>query len=193
MTRARFFWLTLCFLYAAVPLVCAQEEDIEAVRLEMLERWGIEGLAQPKQVELKAQALFAKSLAEQPDVELETLAKQANAAANFVGFILEEYQEYYRDNYKYDFVQKKMAPFHDAYVRLSNKLLHYRNQAYFNLAQKAVQRGDKLKAFFLYRDAFRLSSFSEEDGDHKGIRYQAEIEMKKLLGIEDIGTFLYWK
>ncbi len=69
----------------------------------------------------------------------------------------------------------------------------YRNRAYFNVGKKAADRGDEITAFFYYRDAFRLSPFDEETGDHKGIRYYAEIQMKKLLGIEDVSTFLYWK
>ncbi len=171
----------------------AQSEDIESGRKEMLEKWGVEGLVQPREIEARAQALLAQPLDQQPEEDLKAIAQQANAAANFVGFILEEYQEYYRDNYKYDFVQKKVAPFHDEYVTLTNQLKDYRNQAYFYLASKAASRGEGMQAFFLFRDAHRLSSFTEDEGDHKGIRYRSEIEMKRLLGIEDVGSFLYWK
>jgi hypothetical protein len=61
------------------------------------------------------------------------------------------------------------------------------------LAKRTAERGDEVTAFFLFRDAYRLSSFTEDEGDHKGIRYLAEIEMKKLLGLQDIDTFIYWK
>lgn len=171
----------------------ASSEDIEAARSEMLKRWGVDGLVKPNEVEHKAKKILDRPLAEQADDELLELAEQANAAANFVGFILEEYQEYYRDNYQYDFVQEKVAPFHDAYVGLSNRLKSYRNRAYFNLGKKAVQRGDEMTAFLLFRDAYRLSRFTKYDGDHKGMRYLAEIEMKKLLGMKKIGTFIYWR
>lgn len=170
-----------------------QAEDIEAMRSEMLKRWGVEGIVKPSDIDSKAEVLLGRPLAEQSEVELRDLAKQANASANFVGFILEQYEGYYRDNFRYDFVQKKVAPFHDTYVELSNRLKGYRNQAYFNLGKKAVERGDELKAFFFFRDAYRLSSFTEDQGDHKGMRYLAEVEMKKLLGIESVGTFVYWK
>ena len=171
----------------------ASSEDIEATRSEMLKRWGVDGLVKPSDVEANAKTILSQPLAEQVDDELRQLAKQANAAANFVGFILEEYQKYYRDNYRYDFVQSKVAPFHDAYVGLSNRLKSYRNQAYFNLGKKAVQRGDEMTAFFLFRDAYRLSTFTEDQGNYKGMRYLAEVEMKKLLRMEHIGTFIYWQ
>ena len=190
------FFLGAFIIMLYLPLLAAAQdaqskEDIEAARAEMLKRWGV-GLIKPSTVEAKAHIL-SRPLAEQSDEELRELAKQANAAANFVDFIIEEYQEYYRDNYRYDFVQKAVTPFHDAYVELSNRLKSYRDQAYFNLGKKAAARGDEITAFFLFRDAYRLSSFTKAEGDHKGMRYLAEIEMKKLLGIDHLGTFIYWE
>ncbi len=188
---------TLLFLIslAISPGAFAQDatEDIEAARSEMLARWGVDGLVKPGEVEAKANELLSLPLEQQTNETLLDLAKQANTAANFVGFILEEYQRYYRDNIRYDFVQAKVAPFHDAYVELSNQLKSHRNQAYFNLGKKAAARGDEVMAFFYFRDTYRLSTFDESEGDHRGLRYQAEVEMKRLLGIEDLGTFLYWQ
>jgi hypothetical protein len=177
-------------LLAPMPRQDAGSEDIETARIEMQKRWGTEGLVKPATVDAMAEAIFKLPISEQPG---EQLAKQANAAANYVGAILEEYASYYRENYKYDFVQSKVAPFHDAYVRLTNRLKDHRNQAYFNLGVKAAARGDDLAAFLFFRDAYRLSTFTEDEGDHKGMRYMAELEMKKLLGIEDMGTFTYWQ
>ena len=168
-------------------------EDIEATRSKLQKHWGADGLSKPRDVDTQAKKILDLPLAEQNDDDLRRLAKQANAAANYVGFILEEYQEYYRDKYRYDFIREKVAPFHDAYVQLTNRLKAYRDQAYFNLGKKAAQRGDEVMAFFLFRDAYRLSPFTEEQGDHKGMRYQAELEIKKLLGLEEIDTFIYWK
>lgn len=190
-------YLPILFMLSASPLpLCAQDassEDIEAGRKVMLSRWGIDGLVQPNEVEAKAKAVLEKPLSEQSEKSLQDVAKQSNSAANFVGFILEEYQDYYRENYRYEFVQKKVTPFHDGYVELSNRLKGYRNRAYYNLGKKAAERGDKVTAFFYFRDAFRLSQFTKNEGDHKGMRYLAELEMKKLLGIESLGTFLYWQ
>lgn len=184
--------VVLCCLTFSVDAQDAPQEDIEATRMEMLDRWGVDGLSKPADVDVLAEQVLNLPLADQSDDDLRKLAEQANTAANFVGFILDEYQEYYRDNYRYEFVQEKVAPFHDAYVELSNRLKGYRNQAYFNLGKKAAQRGDEVMAFLFFRDAFRLSSFAEVEGDHKGMRFRAELELKELLGIQDIGTFLFW-
>jgi hypothetical protein len=197
MSSLRSLLLLACALLFCAPLQVppqeAKSEDIEAARSEMLKRWGVDGLVKPKDVEVKATALLARPLVEQPDDQLTVLAQQANAAANYVGYILDEYEDYYSANYRYDFVQAKVAPSHDAYVQLSNRLKAFRNQAYFNLGKKAAERGDETTAFFMFRDAFRLSSFTEEAGDHKGMRYQAENEMKRLLGLEGMESFTYWK
>lgn len=194
--QLRRLFLGILIIMLHLPLLATAQdaqpkEDIDAARAEMLKRWEV-GLIKPSTVETEA-LILSRPLTEQSDEELRELAKQANAAANFVDFILDEYQEYYRDNYRYEFVQKAVTPFHDAYVKLSNRLKSYRNQAYFNLGKKAAARGDEMTAFLLFRDAYRLSSFTEAEGDHKGMRYLAEIEMKKLLGIDHLGTFIYWK
>jgi len=172
----------------------ASSEDIDALRSEMLDRWEKGGLIQPKDIDLLAEQVFSQPLADQSNAELEELASNANKAANLIGFILEEYQAYYRENSRFDFVKREVIPFHDAYVEISNRLIGYRNQAYFNLSKKAAERGDEVLAFLFFRDAYRLSKFVGLEGDdYQGMRYQAEIEMKKLLGIQDIGTYTYWR
>ncbi|MCY4499423.1 MAG: hypothetical protein OXC14_19335 [Rhodospirillaceae bacterium] len=170
----------------------ASTEDIEASRSQMLERWGVDGLLKPSDVEALAKNILGRPLADQNEEDLRELAQKANTAANFVGFILEEYRDFYRDNYSNDFIQEKVAPFHNAYVRLSNDLKSYRNQAYFNLGKKAAEGGEEVMALFLFRDAYRLSRFTEDEGDHKGMRYRAELEIKKLLGLEGMDTFIHW-
>jgi hypothetical protein len=171
----------------------APPEDIESARVELQKKWAVDGLIKPKEVLRRGSELFARELDEQSEEDLQALVKQANAAANYVGVILDEYASYYSDNYRSELIQKRVAQYHDAYVSLSNRLKTLRDQAYFNLGKKAAARGEEISAFFLFRDAFRFSSFTEPQGDHKGIRYLAEIEMKKLLDIEGIGTFLYWE
>ena len=76
-------------------------------------------------------------------------------------------------------------------MKLSNRLKSYRNQAYSSLGPKAAERGDEFEAFFYFRDAYRLSSFTEGQATREGMHYKAEIEMKNLLGIEELGTFVY--
>ena len=174
------------------PAQDTKAEGIEAARSEMLKRWGVDGLVKPNDVEVTAKTLLSRPLAEQPEDQLRELAKQANAAANLVGFIHEKYESFYRKYFKLAFVREKVDPILTTYVVLINRLKSYRNQAYFNLGKKAADRGDEMTAFFMFRDAYRLSSFTRgKEGDKKGMRSRAEIEMKKLLGLEDIGTYIY--
>ncbi|MBT5503065.1 hypothetical protein HOK15_02540 [Candidatus Falkowbacteria bacterium] len=169
------------------------KEDYEKARLEQIKKWGGEGIPKPEKVAADAKSLFSKPLAEQTEEELKKMAKTANISANFVGYILEEYSSYYSDNYRYDFIQEKVGPYHDKYVQLSNDLKDYRNKAYFNLGKKMKESGKELEAFFYYKDAFSLASFTESEGEHKGMRYLAEQEMKALMGISEMGSFVYWK
>lgn len=167
--------------------------SIETEREELLKKWSTDTLIKPNEVAKNAEVFLSKPIEEQTIEGLTELAKQTNAAANFIGFIVSEYSSYHRDNYRYEFVQKQVAPFHDAYSKLSNESKSYRNQCYFNLGSKYKAAGNEVMAFFHFRDAFRLSTFTEDKGDHKGTRYKAEIEMKKLLGLDEMGTFVYWK
>ena len=185
--------LVIVATFVALPSYAAQKEDVEKLRIELVKKWGEDGLVKPYDIRKKAKVLFSKPLEEQTISELKKVAKSSNTAANLVEFILEEYEDYYRDNYKYDFVQTKVAPFHDKYVELSNELKGYRNKAYFNLGKKLKAKGKSLAALFYFRDAYRLSSFTESEGDHKGMRYNAERELKALLGIDDIPSFIYWQ
>ncbi|MEM7791170.1 MAG: hypothetical protein AAF546_07205 [Verrucomicrobiota bacterium] len=178
------FTLTTCF---------AADSDVEKLRDEQIKKWGTATIPKPKVIAETAKSYLEKPLEEQKLTELKTIAEDANRAANYVDFIFEEYAEYYRDNYRYDFVQEKVAPYHDNYVRLVNQLKDYRNKAYFNIGKKLAEEGNEVEAFFYFRDAFRLSTFTEDSGDHKGIRYMAEQEMKKMMEIESIESFLYWK
>ena len=41
-----------------------------------------------------------------------------------------------------------------------------------------------MKAFFLFNYAFRLSAFEFSEGVDDCVRYQAEQQMKQLLGVE---------
>ena len=83
------------------------EEDVESARAELLKRWESDGLVKPRDVDAMAKAILDRPLAEQAGEDLEALAKRANAAANFVGHVLEEYQDYYRENYRYDLSRKR--------------------------------------------------------------------------------------
>jgi len=169
------------------------DANIDTYRETQIKRWDVTGIVTPKSVTEEAGKLFSLHLQDQPVDALEQLAKKANATANYVGLILDEYREYYRENYRYSFIQNAVAPHHDSYVEISNKMKDFRNQAYFNLGKKHVNKGELLAALFYFRDAYRLSTF-DDDRRRQGMRYMAEQEMKKLLGIEnDASSFVHWQ
>ena len=184
--------MALAWTVQAYGQDASDDENVENERLELLQRWESAGLVKPADVEAMAKQILEKPLSEQTVEDLKHLAKQSNAAANFVGHILDEYEDYHRDNYRYDFVLEKVAPFRNAYVELSNRLKSYRNEAYFNLGIKAMEGGDDIEAFLYFRDSYRLSLFTEGKDNREGMRYKSEIQMKKLLGIEELGTFVHW-
>ena len=184
---------TVMLLLGINGVKAGEKENIEKLRQEQLKVFGSEGLVKPYDIRKKAKLYLSKPLSEQSISELKKLSIQTNAAANLFGMIVSEYKDYYSENYRYDFVQEKVAPFHDAYVKLSNELLDCRNQCYFNLGEKLKSKGKTLEAFLYYEDAYRLSSFTEDEGNHKGMRYKAEQELKSLLGVSDIPSFIYWK
>jgi len=179
----------------SMPLItyASDADDFEKIRAEQIKKYGGTDIPKPKEITKKAEILLAKPLSEQSIKELKSIAENSNKAANYVGFIFDEYAQYYRDNYKYDFVQEKVAPFHNNYLLLSNKLKSQRNQAYLNLGKKLAASGNNIEAFFYFKDAFRLSKFTDDNGDHKGIRYQSELEMKKLMDLDNIESFIYWQ
>ena len=193
MRKAIMFLLTVILMICFNSAVAEEKKDLEKLRQEQSKIFGAQGLIKPYEVRKNAKSYLSKPLSQQNIVELKKLSKQANIAANLFGMILEEYKDYYRDNYSYDFVQEKIAPYHDRFVELSNELLYYRNQCYFNLGEKLKAKGNVVEAFFYYRDAYRLSSFTDSKGDHKGMRYKAEQKLKELLGISDIPSFVFWK
>lgn len=179
---------------APVPTnTSARRSEIDSERQALVAKWGGSQVPQATEVLERSRAVLTKPLAEQTLDELTTAAEEANRAANFVGFIAEEYESYHRDNFRYEFVKEKVAPYHDAYVNLANQLKGCRNTAYLHLGLKKVDSGDHLTAFFYFRDAYRLSSFTETEGDHRGVRVRAELEMKKLMGIPELGTFIDWR
>lgn len=169
------------------------DANIDTYRETQIKRWDVTGIVTPKSVTEEAEKLFSLPIQDQPVGDLEQLAKKANAAANYVGLILDEYREYSRENYRYEFIQRAVAPYHDSYVKISNKMKDFRNQAYFNLGKKYARKGELLAALFYFRDAYRLSIF-DDDQKRQGMRYKAEQEMKKLLDIEnEASSFVYWQ
>lgn len=168
--------------------------EIDKKRDETAKELGT-GIPDPSRVRSRAEQIFGQPIQNQKDEELKSLASDANVYANMVGFILEEYKSYYRENYRYEFVQKAIGPTHDSYVALSNEFLSIRNKAYFNLGLRAKTAGNIVQALLYFRDAYRLSVFSCDKGVPKDScrRAAAETEMQQLLKIDGITPYLTWQ
>lgn len=169
--------------------------EIDDKRAQDLKKFESLDIPEPKVIEEFAKAVFSKPISQQPVNDLKTIAKQANQYANLVGRILSEYASYYRDNYRYEFVQKKVVGAHDSYVKEGNKFKRLRDQAYFNLGLKMKSENNKLQAFFYFNDAFRLSEFDCGKGVEKTscMRWKAEQEMQKILSISHIKSYVTWQ
>ena len=165
------------------------QQEIDAERDLLVSLWASQGLTNVGDLVKEGNAVL-RNRSSTID-QLKTIAEKSNKAANMVDYIQEEYAEYYRENSRYDFVQKKVAPAHDAYVRLANSLKDIRNKTYLELGVRLEKTGDIGTAFFYYRDAYRLSEF--DNNGKEGVRYKAEQEMKRLLGINDIESYVSWR
>ncbi len=104
--------ITTSLLFSTM-VISAEIEDVEKLRAEQIKKWGTSGIPKPQVLLTQAEAFLKKPIGDQTIEELKKIAKSTNRAANYIGFILEEYKSYYSKNYKYDFVQEKVAPFHD--------------------------------------------------------------------------------
>lgn len=182
--------LFLVFLLILSPahLFAEDVKDFDEQRAKEVKKWSAIGFGNVNETLKSAQEALENENASLN--ELKDAAKRANAAANYVGYIEEEYSDYMRDNYKYDFVLEKVSPAHDSYVEKSNALKAVRNDIYMRIGDILKTQGKITEAFFYYRDAYRLSIFNSFN---KGTRYKAEQEMKKMLGLQEIESFITWK
>lgn len=164
-------------------------EDVDSLRTKEVEQWSKSGFGDVNVIMKNATAILADENA--TISQLKDAAKSSNAAANFIGNITDVYDDYKRENYKYDFVLEKVNPSRDAYVAKSNALKVLRNQCYFRIGLELKGDGKNLEAFLYFKDAFRLSPMVENGKE--GLRYKAEQEMKKLLGLQEIESFVTWQ
>lgn len=175
------------------PVAAQSTLDVDEKRVEEQKELGV-GIPDPDAIRKMATELFAKPYAQQNEQDLKNLAQQANRYANMVGYLEVEYNSYYRDNYRYEFVQKKVGPVLDAYTDVSNEFKGYRNLAYYNLGLLAKDAGDGVAALLYFRDAFRLSTFDcGTDGANKCMRWLAEQEIQKLLGLGEMRAYVTWQ
>lgn len=195
MTHRTMIWRSLAatvFILCAEPPAIAQTIDEE--RQENLSKLGLDQMPDRAEIASRAVALFALPIEEQSEPALRELATAANVTANLIDFIYEEYDEFRRDNGRYDFVTEKVDPVMDQYGTEEDKFKLIRNRAYFNLGVKAKAAGQDVSAFLYFRDAFRLSAFDCGNGPiGTCMRWQAEKEMQKLLGLSHIKAFVTWQ
>lgn len=149
----------------------------------------------PDEIRGIAKETFSKPISDQDKDVLQSLAKQSNTYANMVNFIKDEYDDFRRENYRYDFVLKNLKPSLGQYTQIVNEFLAIRNQAYFNLGTKAKKAGNNVPALLWFRDAFRLSSFDcgKNQARETCMRWKAEQEIQNLLGLSSIKAYVTWQ
>lgn len=189
--------LILLFTLSNSGAMAQDTEDllaIEETRQKTLENFNVAEIPDLDRIRSVASELFALPIDQQNVEDLTNLSIEANRAANLISYIREEYDDEYRDNYRYEFIQEKLAKPHDEYVKVSNEFIDIRNQVYFNLGIKYKNRGETMKSFLYFNDAFRLSRFDcgNKQPDNC-MRWRAEQEMKELLGIKQINSYVSWQ
>ena len=194
------FDILIVALFAAISLVAlspasAQSTlDIDEQRAATLKK--LESvIPDPVQLREIAKTTFFKPISDQNVDVLKSLAKQSNSYANMVNFIKDEYDDYLRESYSYDFVTKKVSPSLRQYAQIFNEFLDIRNQAYFNLGMKEEEAGNNIEALVWFRDAYRLSEFDcgNRQVREKCMKWKAEQELQNLLGLSSIKAYVTWQ
>lgn len=174
--------------------IVAQERantlSLEQERQATLEEFDVTELPDLDVVRAVATRLFALPLEQQDEEELKKLSREANRVANLVDYIHDEYDDFYREIHKYPSVRERVMVPADEYGDIINEFVTIRNQAYFNLGALSRDNGRTMEAFLYFKDAFRLSDFyCGEVGALTCMRWKAEQELQKLLGLSHIKAF----
>ena len=174
-------------------LFAQSNSDIDDERQKQLEEIGI---LPPDPVSIRAAAAseFAKPIDKQSIESLEEIAGNANKYANLVAKLSGEYEDYIRTNSRYDFViqEVRKASVVSSYSDLDTEFKRIRNTAYMHMGRIALADDKPMTAFFYFNDAYRLSVFSCSDGVENCTRYEAEQQMKSILGIEG-QSYVHWQ
>jgi hypothetical protein len=173
-----------------------QAQDVISLddeRTRQLQELGVL-LPDPVTIRAAASSEFGKPISEQDADTLEDIANDANLYSNLVKKITDEYNEYIRDNSRYDFVieEVRKASIVGNLLELDAEFKGIRNQAYLNLGFISLENSEEMQALLYFSDAYRLSVFSCEDGVDTCIRYQAEQQMKVMLGVEG-ESYVHWQ
>ena len=181
-------FLIFLLIFSPIHLFAEDSGDISDQRAKDVEKWSSSGFGDVTKI-LKNSINVLKDENASFD-ELDDAANRANAAANFVGFITDEYEDYRRDVSRYDFVLVKLDPPYERYSDKANSLKDVRNRIFLRMGDILKEQGKLTEAFFYYRDAFRLSIFSDYWNKSKGTRWKAEQRMKELLEIQYISSYI---
>ena len=196
MQKAQACATILFFILALIGPISAmaQTVNLDDERAKTLKELSSAEIQDPKKIELLANEIFKLPVQEQQEEQLKKIAATANLYANLVGYISGEYDTYKRENFQYKFITQKIEKPNDQYAEIGNKFKDIRNLAYFNLGIKARDSGKKLLAFLYFRDVFRLASFDcGKAGAMKCPRWSAEQEMKKLLNLPEVNSYVSWQ
>jgi hypothetical protein len=187
--------LVFASTFNAVPkYVLAQDAiSLEDERTRQLQEMGAL-LPKPELIRSMAKELFLQPLDEQDIEKLREIASNANVYSNLVSKITDGYNDYLRENTRYDFVGNavRKASIVPELLELDSEFKDIRNQAYLNLGLIYQAKGQEMEAFLLFNDAYRLSAFDCPNGSENCIRYSAEQHMKTLLGIKGV-SYVYWQ
>ncbi len=169
--------------------------SIEKERQKALEEFDVTEVPDLDAIRLFASELLSTPIEGQEKAQLKKLAKEANRVANLVNYIYDEYDDYYRDSYKYDFIQEKVIGSAQEYGKVFNEFVKIRNKSYFNLGIISRNKGETMEAFLYFKDAFRLSGFDCGSGGKPKscLRWRAEQELQSLLGLSHIKAYVSWR
>lgn len=194
LTRLARVAILVIFSTAFSHSLVAQSLDLlNDERTKQLQELGVL-LPNPQEIRATAAEEFAKPKLEQDAGVLEKLANAANSYSNLVHKITDEYNDYLRENSRYDFVTEdvRKASVVTSLLELDSEFKGIRNRAYVNLGIIAKEEGREMEAFLFFNDAFRLSVFDCAHGAENCTRYEAEQHMKSMLGVEG-DSYIYWQ
>lgn len=194
--------LALTVMISASPIM-AQEQSLTDETLTIEDRRGAlissfedRDVPRPDHIRSTATALFALPISGQGEQKLRDLAKDANFYANLLARITDEYDQASRQNMRYEFVQEEIQKKAGPLLDVKNEFLGIRNRAYLNLGLLLKEKGRNIEAFFTFSDAHRLSPFDcfpEDTARTDCIRLIAEEEMKEILQLSDLESYVYWR
>jgi hypothetical protein len=197
-TFLRFLRGTRFLMFAAAitisnPLYAQETISLDDERTKQLQELGVL-LPNPEEIRESASAEFGKPILDQDTELLVDIAKDANKYSNLVSKVTDKYNDYLRENSRYDFVTEevKKAPVVSILLELDAEFKGIRNRAYLNLGIIALDEGKEMEALLFFNDSFRLSAFSCDKGIESCTRYEAEQYMKTLLGVEG-ESYVHWK